>query len=86
MEIIYNIKDMGGQFDAHSPEELRDKLLAYYTVDGYSAEVTIDGDLVRVKVDQKDLEQSQKEFNEITTLCEHLRVSLQQISFPSPCA
>ncbi len=55
MEIIYNIKDMGGQFDAHSPEELRDKLLAYYTVDGYSAEVTIDGDLVRVKVDQKDL-------------------------------
>lgn len=70
MEIVYNIKDMGGQFDAHTPEELRDKLLAYYTVDGYSAEVTIDGDLVRVKVDQKDLEQSQKEFNEITTLCE----------------
>ncbi|MGO5016499.1 tetratricopeptide repeat protein [Segatella copri] len=61
---------MGGQFDAHTPEELRDKLLAYYTVDGYSAEVTIDGDYVKVKVDQKDLEQSQKEFNEITALCE----------------
>lgn len=61
---------MGGQFDAHTPEELRDKLLAYYTVDGYSAEVTIDGDFVKVKVDQKDLEQSQKEFNEITALCE----------------
>ena len=70
MEIIYNIKDMGGQFDAHSPEELRDKLLAYYTVDGYSAEVTIDGDYVKVKVDQQDLEQSQQEFYEITTLCE----------------
>lgn len=70
MEIVYNIKDMGGQFDAHTPEELRDKLLAYYTVDGYSAEVTINGDFVKVKVDQKDLEQSQKEFNEITTLCE----------------
>ena len=70
MEIVYNIKDMGGQFDAHTPEELRDKLLAYYTVDGYSAEVTIDGDFVKVKVDQKDLEQSQKEFNEITALCE----------------
>lgn len=70
MEIVYNIKDMGGQFDAHTPEELRDKLLAYYTVDGYSAEVTIDGDYVKVKVDQKDLEQSQKEFNEITALCE----------------
>jgi tetratricopeptide (TPR) repeat protein len=39
-------------------------------VDGYSAEVTIDGDFVKVKVDQKDLEQSQKEFNEITALCE----------------
>ena len=49
-----------GVFEAHSPEELRDKLLAYYTVDGYSAEVTIDGDFVKVKVDQKDLEQSQK--------------------------
>ena len=61
---------VGGQFDAHTPEELRDKLLAYYTVDGYSAEVTIDGDFVKVKVDQKDLEQSQKEFNEITALCE----------------
>ena len=60
----------GGVFDAHSPEELRDKLLAYYTVDGYSAEVTIDGDYVKVKVDQKDLEQSQQEFNEITALCE----------------
>lgn len=60
----------GGVFEAHSPEELRDKLLAYYTVDGYSAEVTIDGDFVKVKVDQKDLEQSQKEFNEITALCE----------------
>lgn len=70
MEIVYNIKDMGGQFDAHTPEELRDKLLAYYTVDGYSAEVTIDGDYVKVKVDQKDLEQSQQEFNEITALCE----------------
>lgn len=70
MEIIYNINDMGGVFEAHSPEELRDKLLAYYTVDGYSAEVTIDGDFVKVKVDQKDLEQSQQEFNEITALCE----------------
>lgn len=70
MEITYNINDMGGVFEAHSPEELRDKLLAYYTVDGYSAEVTIDGDFVKVKVDQKDLEQSQKEFNEITALCE----------------
>lgn len=70
MEIVYNIKIWGGQFDAHTPEELRDKLLAYYTVDGYSAEVTIDGDFVKVKVDQKDLEQSQKEFNEITALCE----------------
>ena len=70
MEITYNINDMGGLFEAHSPEELRDKLLAYYTVDGYSAEVTIDGDFVKVKVDQKDLEQSQKEFNEITALCE----------------
>lgn len=49
---------------------MRDKLLAYYTVDGYSAEVTIDGDYVKVKVDQKDLEQSQQEFNEITALCE----------------
>lgn len=39
-------------------------------MDGYSAEVTIDGDYVKVKVDQKDLEQSQKEFNEITALCE----------------
>lgn len=39
-------------------------------MDGYSAEVTIDGDFVKVKVDQKDLEQSQKEFNEITALCE----------------
>jgi tetratricopeptide (TPR) repeat protein len=39
-------------------------------VDGYSAEVTIDGDYVKVKVDQKDLEQSQQEFNEITALCE----------------
>lgn len=70
MEITYNINDMGGVFEAHSPEELRDKLLAYYTVDGYSAEVTIDGDFVKVKVDQKDLEQSQQEFNEITALCE----------------
>lgn len=70
MEIVYNIEDMGGQFDAHTPEELRDKLLAYYTVDGYSAEVTIDGDYVKVKVDQQDLEQSQQEFYEITTLCE----------------
>lgn len=69
MEITYNINDMG-VFEAHSPEELRDKLLAYYTVDGYSAEVTIDGDYVKVKVDQKDLEQSQQEFNEITALCE----------------
>lgn len=39
-------------------------------MDGYSAEVTIDGDFVKVKVDQKDLELSQKEFNEITALCE----------------
>ena len=70
MEIVYNIEDMGGQFDAHTPEELRDKLLAYYTVDGYSAEVTLDGDYVKVKVDQQDLEQSQQEFYEITTLCE----------------
>lgn len=61
---------LGGQFDAHTPQELRDKLLAYYTVDGYSAEVSIKGDLVIVKVDQKDLEQSQQEFYEITTLCE----------------
>lgn len=39
-------------------------------MDGYSAEVTVDGDYVKVKVDQKDLEQSQQEFNEITALCE----------------
>lgn len=39
-------------------------------MDGYSAEVTIDGDFVKVKVDQKDLEQSQQEFNDITALCE----------------
>lgn len=39
-------------------------------MDGYSAEVTIDGDCVKVKVDQQDLEQSQQEFYEITTLCE----------------
>lgn len=39
-------------------------------MDGYSAEVTIDGDYVKVKVDQQDLEQSQQEFYEITTLCE----------------
>ena len=39
-------------------------------MDGYSAEVTIDGDYVKVKVDQQDLEQSQQEFYKITTLCE----------------
>lgn len=39
-------------------------------MDGYSAEVTLDGDYVKVKVDQQDLEQSQQEFYEITTLCE----------------
>lgn len=39
-------------------------------MDGYSAEVTIEGNYVKVKVDQQDLEQSQQEFYEITTLCE----------------
>lgn len=65
----------GGQFDAHTPEELKEKLIAYYTVDGYSAEVTVDGDWVKVKVDQADIEQSQKEFHEIASLCEQRHFS-----------
>ena len=67
MDIIYSVKDAG--FDAKTPEELRDKLVEFYTVDGYSAEVTIDGDYVRVHVTEQDIQAAQKEFESIAELC-----------------
>lgn len=43
MDIIYNIKDIVG-FEAKDPTELKEKLVEYFTIDGFKAEVIVDGD------------------------------------------
>ena len=66
-DIIYSVND--SLFDAKSPEELKEKLLEYYTVDGYTPEVTIDGDIVHVHIDGDKIEGDRREFEWIAELC-----------------
>lgn len=68
MDIIYNIKDIVG-FEAKDSTELREKLVEYFTIDGFKAEVIVDGDWVIVRVDEQEIKEAEKQFEGITSLC-----------------
>lgn len=69
MDIIYNIKDIVG-FEAKDPTELKEKLVEYFTIDGFKAEVIVDGDWVIVRVDEQEIKEAEKRFEGITSLCD----------------
>lgn len=69
MDIIYNIKDIVG-FEAKDPTELKEKLVEYFTIDGFKAEVIVDGDWVIVRVDEQEIQEAEKRFEGITSLCD----------------
>lgn len=69
MDIIYNIKDIVG-FEAKNPTELKEKLVEYFTIDGFKAEVIVDGDWVIVRVDEQEIKEAEKRFEGITSLCD----------------
>lgn len=68
MDIIYNIKDIVG-FEAKDSTELKEKLVEYFTIDGFKAEVIVDGDWVIVRVDEQEIKEAEKQFEGITSLC-----------------
>lgn len=68
MDILYTIQDSG--FEAKNLEELKQKVVDYYTVDGYTPNVTINGDVIHVHIDTELVEKIEKEFEIITSLCE----------------
>lgn len=69
MDIIYNIKDIVG-FEAKDSTELKEKLVEYFTIDGFKAEVIVDGDWVIVRVDEQEIQEAEKRFEGITSLCD----------------
>lgn len=69
MDIIYNIKDKS-VFGAKDSTELKEKLVAYFSVDGFKTEVIIQGDWVIVRVDEKEIKEAEKRFEKITSLCD----------------
>lgn len=69
MDIIYNIKDIVG-FEAKDSTELKEKLIEYFTIDGFKAEVIVDGDWVIVRVDEQEIQEAEKRFEGITSLCD----------------
>lgn len=69
MDIIYNIKDIVG-FEAKDPIKLKEKLVEYFTIDGFKAEVIVDGDWVIVRVDEQEIKEAEKRFEGITSLCD----------------
>jgi tetratricopeptide (TPR) repeat protein len=69
MDIIYNLDDLA--FDAKDVEDLRNKIEEYFTLDGISAKVEINGNTVHVHFSEDDYVQAEKEFERIATLCEN---------------
>lgn len=69
MDIIYNIKDIVG-FEAKDPIKLKEKLVEYFTIDGFKAKVIVDGDWVIVRVDEQEIKEAEKRFEGITSLCD----------------
>ena len=67
MDIYYSISDCA--FEVNSLEELRESLIDYFTVDGISAEVTIEGDFVKVHFYEESVKQAQNEITTIADLC-----------------
>lgn len=69
MDIIYNVKDIVG-FDAKDSTELKEKLVKYFSIDGFRAEVFVEGGWVIVRVDEKEIKDAEKQFEKITSLCD----------------
>lgn len=68
MDIIYRLGDPA--FKAQTIEELYDEVLKYFTKDGFSAEVTIDKDTVRVLLNENDIKQAQRDLANVRVLCD----------------
>ena len=67
MDILYTVDDCG--FSANSLEELKEKIKDFCTVGGYSPEVTIENNVVRVHIDEAEAKKIDNEFDKIAELC-----------------
>lgn len=67
MDILYTVDDCG--FSANSLEELKEKIKDFCTVGGYSPEVTIENNVVRVHIDEAEARRIDIEFDKIAELC-----------------
>lgn len=68
MDIIFKVGD--GAFKSNNLEDLHKEVMQYFTKDGFSAEVKIDGDAVRVHVDEEGLKQAQNDLQNVRNLCD----------------
>lgn len=68
MDIIFNVGD--GAFKSTNLKDLHEEVMQYFTKDGFSAEVNIDGDAVRVHVDEEGLKQAQQDLAKVRNLCD----------------
>lgn len=73
MDILYKISD--SCFKAESVEELKSKVEQFYATAGTKTEVCIDGDTVRVHIDDAEAAKVDREFEKITNLCAQRKFS-----------
>lgn len=68
MDIVFKISD--SKYKTDNLDDLHKKIVEEYTKDGFSAEVTIDGDIVHIHFTEEDFVKAQKELQKIRDLCD----------------
>lgn len=56
-------------FEFTDDNDLMQKLRKFYTADGYTPEITIDGDIIHIKIDEKAFRTVQRDFEKAMDLC-----------------
>ena len=56
-------------FEFTDDNDLMQKLRKFYTADDYTPEITIDGDIIRIKIDEKAFRTVQRDFEKALDLC-----------------
>lgn len=68
MDIIFQTNDQA--FGAKTPEELYNKVREYFTHDGITPDIKVDGEFIHVHITEKDYEAAQKELQDIRNICD----------------
>lgn len=67
MDLLYSIHDLG--FEADNQEELKQKIISYFSAEGISIQADIHDDFVHVHLDNINTNEANKKFDYITSLC-----------------